>query len=234
MKLVCANCRKTFEAVRRDAVTCSPACRKQRERRLRARTPRLPAGIFDLLLVDLPLAWHGFSAKGEGRSPQHHYQTMDIPALCRLGAKFVPLMARHTVGAFWVYGPRLEELLVSVMPAFGFRYIAEGFDCFDWIKITKDGRPLMGNGKTTRKGKETVWLAKRGNGLKIVDHGVRQVIFAPRGSHSEKPQQLHEGLERLYGDVRRLELFARRPRPGWTTWATRCEPPAHPSPASSA
>jgi N6-adenosine-specific RNA methylase IME4 len=25
-------------------------------------------------------------------------------------------------------------------------------------------------------------------------------------------------LERLYGEVRRLDLFARRPRPGWTVW----------------
>jgi hypothetical protein len=37
-KLVCANCRRTFEAVRRNAVTCSPACRKARERKLRAQT----------------------------------------------------------------------------------------------------------------------------------------------------------------------------------------------------
>jgi N6-adenosine-specific RNA methylase IME4 len=211
-KVVCANCRQAFEAVRRDAVTCSPACRKARERRLRAQTPPLPTGTFDLLLVDLPLAWRGFSPKGEGRSPQRHYETMDIPAICRLGEKVAPLMAKHAVAAFWVYGPRLFDL-PTVMQAFGFGYSGEGFDCFDWIKLTKDGRPRIVTGKTTRKGKETVLLAKRGNGLRIVDQGVRQVIFAPLGKrHSEKPQQVHEGLERLYGDARRLE------RPGWTTW----------------
>jgi N6-adenosine-specific RNA methylase IME4 len=79
----------------------------------------------------------------------------------------------------------------------------------------------MGTGKTTRKGKETVLLWTRGKGLKIVDHGVRQVIFAPRGKHSEKPQQVHEGLERLYGG--RLELFGRRTRPGWTVWGNQIE-----------
>jgi N6-adenosine-specific RNA methylase IME4 len=63
-------------------------------------------------------------------------------------------------------------------------------------------------------------------GLKIVDHNVRQVIFAPRGKrHSEKPQQVHEGLERLYGDVRRLELFGRRERPGWKVWGNQVEGP---------
>ena len=86
-RLVCTNCRKTFEAIRGDAVTCSPACRKARERRLRTQTPSLPTGTFDLLLVDLPLAWHGFSAKGERRSPQRHYDTMDIPALVGLARR---------------------------------------------------------------------------------------------------------------------------------------------------
>ena len=52
---------------------------------------------------------------------------------------------------------------------------------------------------------------------------VRQVIFAPRGKqHSEKPQQIHEALERLYGpDLRRLELFGHRARPGWTVWGNQ-------------
>jgi hypothetical protein len=50
-----------------------------------------------LLLVDLLLAWGGFSAKGEGRSPQRHYDTMDIPALCRLGQNVKPLMAKDAV-----------------------------------------------------------------------------------------------------------------------------------------
>jgi hypothetical protein len=62
---------------------------------------------FDLLLVDLPLAWRGFSRKGEGRSPQRHYDTMDIPALCRLGEKVASLKADGAVAASWVYGPRL-------------------------------------------------------------------------------------------------------------------------------
>ena len=67
---------QTFEAMRGDAVTCS-ACRKACERRLRAHTPPLPEGPFDLLLIDLPLAWRGRSPKGEGRSPQRHYGTSE-------------------------------------------------------------------------------------------------------------------------------------------------------------
>jgi hypothetical protein len=81
----------------------------------------LPEGTFDLLLVDMPLAWHGRSRKGEGRSPQRHYATMDIPALCRLGEKVAPLMAKDAVAASWIYGPRLFDL-PTVMKAFRFEY----------------------------------------------------------------------------------------------------------------
>jgi N6-adenosine-specific RNA methylase IME4 len=39
----------------------------------------------------------------------------------------------------------------------------------------------------------------------------------------KEAQQIHEPLERLYGpDVRPLELFGRRARPGWTVWGNRC------------
>jgi N6-adenosine-specific RNA methylase IME4 len=76
-----------------------------------------------------------------------------------------------------------------------------------------------------------MWLATRGAGLRILDHGVRQnidteeeeellplTIEAPRRGNSVKPDEAYQALERLYGDVRRLELFARRKRPGWTVW----------------
>jgi hypothetical protein len=154
-KPVCENCLKRFEPVRRDAVTCSPACRQARARRLRAQTPPLPEGTFDLLLLDLPRDWRGYSPKGEGRSPQRHYDTMDVPALCRLGERIGPLMAKNAAAVSWVYGPRLFPDLPIVMEAFGFEYRAEGVDGFDWIKLDNSGRPVMGNGKTTRKGKET-------------------------------------------------------------------------------
>jgi N6-adenosine-specific RNA methylase IME4 len=223
MKKECANCLRRFEAVRKDAVTCSPACRKARERRLRAQTPPLPEGTFDLLLVDLPLAWRAYSPKGEGRSPQRHYHTMDIPALCRLGKQFERLVAKNAIAAFWLYGPRQFDV-PAVAQAFGFsKYSSDLLANFDWIKLDREGRPRIVKGKTTRKGRESVASFKRGRGLKIVDHKVSQVIFAPVGQHSVKPQQVHERLEQLYGDVRRLELFARRERPGWTPWGNQVE-----------
>ena len=51
---------------------------------MQAQTPPFPTGRFDLFVVDLPLSWRGYSPKGEGRSPQAHYATQDVPALIHL------------------------------------------------------------------------------------------------------------------------------------------------------
>lgn len=224
-KRTCVHCRKTFSAIRRDAITCSAMCRKARERRLRAITPPLPdlqLGSVQLLLADLPLAWHAYTPKGEGRSPQHHYDTVDIPALCRLAARFAPFIAKDAMACAWVYGPRKYDL-PPVMTAFGFEvFSGNGFKKFEWIKVDKNGKPRMVGGKHTRKGSECAEMWKRGKGLRVIDHGVREVIFARPGIHSEKPQQVHERLEQLYGPgLFRLELFARQPRLGWVTWGNQ-------------
>jgi N6-adenosine-specific RNA methylase IME4 len=42
-----------------------------------------------------------------------------------------------------------------------------------------------------------------------------QVVEAPRGKHSEKPDTFAEEIERLYPNVPKLEMFARKRRPGW-------------------
>ncbi len=187
---------------------------------MQAQTPPFPTGRFDLFVVDLPLSWRGYSAKGEGRSPQAHYATQDIPALVHLLQQlFDAVAAKDSVVAWWVYGPRLPESL-QVLQATGWEYTNE---LLVWLKVTKAGEPRMGNGKHTRKVCETAWGGKRGQGIPIRDHAVKQLIVAPRGAHSEKPDAAYHALERLYGDVRRLDVFGRKRRDGWTVWGNDIE-----------
>ena len=224
MRLLCLQCRSWFEAARNDAVTCSPACRVARRRWIAANTPPWPEGIYDLVVVDLPLRWTGYSAKGEARSPQQKYRTMDVPALIRqLTPVFSRIMAKDSAACFWVYGPRLPDTL-RIATETGFTFKSE---LLVWQKITKAGTPHIGTGKTTRKSCESAWLFTRGKGLPIRSHSVRQaiitedlpqVIEARRRAHSEKPDEANEALERLFGNVRRLDMYSRQQRPGWTSW----------------
>jgi N6-adenosine-specific RNA methylase IME4 len=53
--------------------------------------------------------------------------------------------------------------------------------------------------------------------------GVHEVVFAPVGRHSEKPDEVRRRIERLVQGPY-LELFARKPVPGWTTWGNEIAP----------
>jgi N6-adenosine-specific RNA methylase IME4 len=80
-----------------------------------------------------------------------------------------------------------------------------------------------------------MWLAKRGKGLPICDHAVSQGVFtkenlplivAPRRQqHSAKPDEAYSALERLFGEVRRIDMFGRTERPGWSAWGNEVVDP---------
>jgi N6-adenosine-specific RNA methylase IME4 len=46
----------------------------------------------------------------------------------------------------------------------------------------------------------------------------QSVLCAPRRGHSEKPYEVHAMIETLYPTARKLEMFARVSREGWTAW----------------
>jgi N6-adenosine-specific RNA methylase IME4 len=161
-------------------------------------------------MIDLPLRWVGYSRKGEGRSPQSKYATMEVAPLIRLLRPMIDsIAAKNCIAAFWVYGPRLPDTL-EVIKGCGFTYTTE--------LVVWDKEGGFGQGKTTRKEFENLWGTKRGGGLRIRNHAVSQRVRAPRGKHSEKPDAAYHALERLYGDVRRIDLFATKERPGWAVW----------------
>lgn len=223
----CTECHRPILDARAGTLTCSVACRTARHRRLQAKTPAWPSGgPYDLVLVDLPLNWIAYSRKGEERSPQAHYATLDVPALVTLLRPMLrAMMAKNCVAAWWVFGPCLPDSL-DIFRKVGFTYKGE--------LLTGRKPGAFGLGKTTRKRYENMWYGSRGKGLPVDNHAIDQEIFAeedlpvvieaPRSIHSEKPDEAYFALERLYGDVRRLELFARKPRPGWTVWGDEIDP----------
>jgi N6-adenosine-specific RNA methylase IME4 len=214
----CSACGRSFTAQRSTARTCSSACRQARSRKLRTTTPPLPPGPFSLIYADPPWDFQTFSAKGQGKHASRHYETMDLKAICDLPV--ADIAAEDCGLVIWDYGPLLPEVL-QVIKAWGFTYRSE---LLVWVKITRSGKPAFGTGYTTRKGAEMALYAIRGKGLKVVDHSVRQCFFAELHGHSCKPDKAAESLERLFGPVPRIELFARRKRPGWASWGAELVP----------
>jgi N6-adenosine-specific RNA methylase IME4 len=44
------------------------------------------------------------------------------------------------------------------------------------------------------------------------------VIEAAVADHSRKPIEAYAAIDRMFPGLRRVELFARAPRPGWDAW----------------
>jgi N6-adenosine-specific RNA methylase IME4 len=90
---------------------------------------------------------------------------------------------------------------------------------FTWIKQNKKTPSVFwGMGYYTRSNAEVCLLATKGKPLPRKSHKVHSVIFSPIEKHSKKPEKAREGIEVLFGDLPRIELFARQHADGWDCW----------------
>jgi N6-adenosine-specific RNA methylase IME4 len=69
---------------------------------------------------------------------------------------------------------------------------------------------------------EVALLGRMGKALERMSRSVPQVVFAPLGRrHSEKPPEVRDAIVELFGDLPRIELFARESGPGWDAWGNQ-------------
>ncbi|MBT8453911.1 MAG: hypothetical protein KJO40_18260 [Deltaproteobacteria bacterium] len=151
------------------------------------------------------------SYAGEGRADSH-YQVQDLATIKAMGSLVKLLAAEDSFLFLWVPNALLPSGL-EVMAAWGFDYKT----MITWVKTTKDGRPRIGGGHYTRGCTEQLLLGRRGC-AKVRSHSVPNVILAPRGAHSAKPDESYQLIERLcVGPY--LELYARRQySDAWSVW----------------
>jgi N6-adenosine-specific RNA methylase IME4 len=164
-----------------------------------------------LISPDCPWPFEVYSKQGRQRSPDRHYDTMTLEEIKALPIE--ALAADDCALLLWAISPELPGAL-DVIRAWGFEYKTIAFV---WVKLNPSGKGLFTSmGFSTRSNTEPVLLATRGRPLRL-NADVHQVIMSPVREHSEKPDEAYARMERLYPGPR-LELFARRPRAGWTTW----------------
>ena len=93
-----------------------------------------------------------------------------------------------------------------------------------WVKLTSENLlPFFGMG-TTRQGSESALIGFKGKMKNLIKcKSIRSVRAAPVGIHSEKPAEFRADIERLCGDVPRLEMFARTSAPGWDVFGNQVD-----------
>jgi N6-adenosine-specific RNA methylase IME4 len=162
---------------------------------------------FPVIYADPPWRFYNYSGQG---AVDDKYATMSLEDIKALP---VGALAADSAGLFlWATWPTLLEAIATI-EAWGFTYKTAGFV---WVKTRGNGSLHVGLGYHTRANSELVLLATRGDPHRLA-MDVHQIVMAPVGEHSAKPDEVHRRIERLYAGPY-LELFARRERPGWTTW----------------
>ncbi|WP_308317748.1 MT-A70 family methyltransferase [Serratia marcescens] len=198
---------------------------------------------YDLIMADPP--WQ-YGNKISNGAAGNHYSTMTLQDLKRLPVWSIA--AENSVLAMWYTGTHAEQAK-ELATAWGFD-VRQMF-LFTWVKLNKlaekhinkaltkmhrddqrvdyldimrllNEQTRMNPGNYSRGNQESILVAVRGTGLERQDASVKQVIYAPITQHSAKPWEARHRLERLYGDVSRIELFSRGDAPGWHHWGNEC------------
>lgn len=150
---------------------------------------------------------------GYGRSAESHYSTMTkidiqnlpIPRLCE----------NNCVLFLWITYPCLEQGL-ELIKKWGFEYKT---CAFSWVKFNKHKpTPFIGMGYYTRANNEICLLATKGKVLNRMSHSVQQIVISKIEEHSKKPNEVRKRIVELFGDLPRIELFARQQVEGWDSW----------------
>lgn len=173
-----------------------------------------PCSAFRVILADPPWKFGNRAYQDNGRPPietDAHYPVMTTEEICKLPVR--EKADKDCALLMWTTDAHLPDAL-RVMESWGFEYRTVAFV---WLKKYHTGTPCVLVAPWTLKSTELCLLGIRGSPKRAATN-IRALIEAERTNHSKKPEQAMERIEALFGDVPRLELFARRKRHGWASW----------------
>lgn len=173
-----------------------------------------PFGGFDLIMADPPWRYEMRSEKGEAKSPMAHYDCLSIEDIARLPVS--ALAAPNSLLWLWSLNTMLPQAL-QVIEAWGFEYKTAGH----WVKTTVNGKLNFGTGYILRGAGEPFLIGTRGSPKTAKN--VRSVVMGRIREHSRKPEEAFVEAEKLMPDARRIEVFSRQRRAGWSNWGHEAE-----------
>jgi len=150
-----------------------------------------------------------------GVSSVRRYGAMSIAGVCEMPVKAVAEKGSHLY--LWTTNSFMAESH-EIARAWGF----EPKTILTWGKVKANGTPSMKTGYYFRGATEHCLFAVRGSQRLQVKHGKPTLYLSERLPHSQKPEWFY-GLCEECSPGPYLELFARRKRPGWSSWGNEVE-----------
>jgi len=177
---------------------------------------------YEIIYADPPWDYKQSGSKTNSRGmAKQHYKTMKTEDICNMPISRIK--TDNAVCVMWATFPNIKEAL-KVMEAWGFIYKTV---CFVWIKKNKKSwTNFWGMGAYTRANAEICLLgiSKKTKASEMVkSHGIHSVIEAPIEKHSKKPDIFREKIIELFGELPRVELFAREQNDEWDVFGDEVE-----------
>lgn len=178
--------------------------------------PALPQGPFRTIVADPPWA---YELRSEDLT---HRGRPGYPPMTLEDIKALPVgELAHEDSMLWLWTTNVHlPVAFEVIGCWGFRYITT----LTWCK------DAPGVGDWLRGQTEPCLFAVRGRPAMVNRSAQGTWFAAPRRAHSEKPEEFYQIVESLCPGSK-LELYARRRRPGWEAYgnevgipeSSRCE-----------
>jgi|TARA_Y100000310_G_C20704007_1_gene833021 site-specific DNA-methyltransferase (adenine-specific) len=141
------------------------------------------------------------------------YSTMELNDI-----KLLPIqdiICKDSAYFMWVTDSHLKEG-IEVLKNWGFKYKTIAFV---WLKKYRTGTTVYNFAPWTLKSTEICLLGTKGQMSKYkICNNIKQLVIAERTTHSKKPHEVRKRIECLFGELPRIELFAREKTKGWDTW----------------
>lgn len=181
----------------------------------------LPEKKYKIILADPPWPYSKYRNLKKNTNDKVRvtpYVAMTLEDIKQM--KVCDIAEKDAVLLLWVTFPCLEMGL-KVIKAWGFTYKTVAFN---WLKKNKKGIGyFMGFGHYTRSNGEICLLATKGKATPVLKKNMSQVVVTPLTQHSAKPTVVRKKIVDLFGDLPRIELFARKQAAGWDAWGNDLE-----------
>ncbi len=184
--------------------------------------PVLPEEKYDVIYADPPWDYGGkmqydkSTIKSENigfeknifiSAANFKYPTVKLKQLMELDVKSIA--ADDCILFMWTTGPQMANS-IKLGEAWGFEYKTVAFV---WDKqIHNPGRYTLSQTEFVLAFKRGKFPTPRGA------RNVRQLVSLKRGKHSEKPEEVIDGITKMFPEQKKIELFARKNFVGWDNW----------------
>ena len=179
---------------------------------------------YQIIYADPP--WNFGNRMYSSNHLDHHrditraYPVLKTEDICSLPINNI--LDDNAVCFMWVADAFIPDA-IRVMSAWGFKYKTVAFI---WQKKEKSGVQTCYMGQWTMKNCELVLLGTKGKMTQYLQsRKVRQLQEAirERAIHSRKPAIIRDRIIEMFGDLPRIELFARQKVDGWDAWGNEVD-----------